>query len=1083
MANHLGRMVARLGKRTILRSLAGLASVLILYGIFGFFILPGMVKSKAEQLVFEKLHRSLFIEKVEVNPFALTFKLYGATVMEPDKSALFASFDQLDLNISMASLFRFAPVVQEVRLSRPYVHLIRVAGNRYNIDDIVELALQPKPDKEPARFSVYNIQIDGGRIEFDDLPKKARHVVDELKLGIPFASSLPSQTDIFVEPLLSAKVNGTPLLIKGKAHPFTEQRDATVDLQLDGINLPHYVEYLPFKPRFRLPEGKLNLDLTINFVQPKDQPPAVVVEGSVSLKSVRVTELDGTPMVRLPEMVASAVNANLSSGQHRIGRIELTRPEVHVVKERSGMLNLLRLAPEADPKTAPKAEAKPEKTGTSSSIRLVLDQIVIKDAVAKYADQQAARSMSATADKFDLTVNKSVLDLGKREFTVEQIESASALLAVIQGRREEAKLIAGPVAAAVKKKSAEPEFAFRIAKLAISDWSLRLEDRGQPKPAITLASPLSLTLADVSNQPGHQGTLDVRATVNQTGHLSAKGSIGIAPVQANLALDLKEVDILALQPYFSDQINLTLRRASVSSQGTLQVGQGSDGALKGGFKGNMSVGDLVAVDRVSGNEFLRWKRLAFSGVTAQLAPLSLSVNQVALSDFFARVIISREGRINLQDIMQNRPGERISLTEEDGGTSNKTKTETKAPVADSSAPAAKVPPVRIGKLLMQNGRVRFTDNFIQPNYSATLAGLAGSISDLSSDASTAAEIDVRGQVSGAPLTIAGQVNPLSGNLFMDVQASVKGVELAPLSAYSGKYVGYGIEKGKLSFDVAYHIENREMTAQNRLILDQLVFGDKIDSPTATTLPVQLAVALLKDRNGVIDINLPISGSLNDPEFSIGGIIVRVFVNLITKAVTAPFSLLGSMFGGGEELSWLEFDPGSRVLSDAGKAKLESLAKALADRPALKLEITGRIDPVADSEGLARAGIQRKVRALKMRDLEKKGAPADPARVVVPPADYPGLLERVYKDESFSKPRNMIGLQKSLPVAEMERLMLANYTVSQDDLISLANQRAQRVKEWLVQSGQVPADRIFILVGKSGSEHKSAKASRVDFSLR
>ncbi len=159
---------------------------------------------------------------------------------------------------------------------------------------------------------------------------------------------------------------------------------------------------------------------------------------------------------------------------------------------------------------------------------------------------------------------------------------------------------------------------------------------------------------------------------------------------------------------------------------------------------------------------------------------------------------------------------------------------------------------------------------------------------------------MHGTVNDAPLLIGGRINPLARDLTLDIKASVHDMELAPLSPYSGKYVGYRIERGKLSFDVAYQLQDRQLQAQNRLVLDQLTFGDKVDSPSATSLPVLLAVALLKDRHGVIDIDLPIGGSLDDPQFSVGGVIVKVLVNLITKAVTAPFALLGRLFGGGTE---------------------------------------------------------------------------------------------------------------------------------------------------------------------------------------
>jgi hypothetical protein len=384
--------------------------------------------------------------------------------------------------------------------------------------------------------------------------------------------------------------------------------------------------------------------------------------------------------------------------------------------------------------------------------------------------------------------------------------------------------------------------------------------------------------------------------------------------------------------------------------------------------------------------------------------------------------------------------------------------------------------------------VRYTDNFIKPNYSASLMDLGGVVTGLSSDPSSSAGVELHGQVNNAPLAIVGRVNPLKGNLSLDLKANVRGMELAPLSPYSGRYAGYGIDKGKLSFEVAYQIENRTLSAQNRLILDQLRFGDKIDSPNATTLPVRFAVALLQDRNGVIDLNLPIAGSLDDPQFSIGGIIVKVIVNALTKAIAQPFALLGSLFGGGEEMSALEFDPGHFTIPAAGETKLTSLAKALTERPALMLEITGRTDAEADRAGLRRAAIDRKVRALKTKDMLARGEPVEPGPTVVKATEYPALLTRVYKDEKITKPPNVLGMQTALPVEEMEKAIIANTKIGEEDLVTLGNRRAETVKAWMLKNGAVPAERIFIIAAKTAVTNVDGKGnglrpSRVDFSLR
>jgi hypothetical protein len=338
----------------------------------------------------------------------------------------------------------------------------------------------------------------------------------------------------------------------------------------------------------------------------------------------------------------------------------------------------------------------------------------------------------------------------------------------------------------------------------------------------------------------------------------------------------------------------------------------------------------------------------------------------------------------------------------------------------------------------------------------------------------------------APVEVSGQLNPFRQDRFLDIKARVNDVDLTGMSPYAGRFVGYGIDKGKLSMNLTYRIRDRKLTAENHVFLDQLTFGRHVDSPDATKLPVLLAVALLKDGKGVIDINLPISGTLDDPEFSVGGIIVRVIVNLLTKAVTAPFALIGSLFGGGEELAFGEFDPGLASLTPATEEKLKSLARALNDRPGLKLEITGRTDTEKDAAGLKRAVLDGKLRAAKAQAMVKRGEPVGAVdQLKITPDEYAQLMSEIYGNERFDKPRNAIGFAKSLPTAEMEKLILANTVAADPELLSLANRRAQTVRNWLIDQGKVPSERIFILNARMSADEKenSARQSRVDFSLK
>jgi hypothetical protein len=529
-------------------------------------------------------------------------------------------------------------------------------------------------------------------------------------------------------------------------------------------------------------------------------------------------------------------------------------------------------------------------------------------------------------------------------------------------------------------------------------------------------------------------------------------------------------------------LNVVVTGGALSSKGRLAVDVPEGKPLRVAYRADASVANFGSLDKPTSQDLLRWKSLGVTGIDFDLEPLKIAVAQVTLSDFFSRLIVNADGTLNLQ-----------ALRKESGASGAEPAAAQKAAAPGSpagGAPAAGTasglpPNIRLGKIVLRGGSVNFSDFFVKPNYTVMLTGVAGSVTEMTPDKS--GDVELHGRIhQTAPVEVAGKLNPLSKELFVDLKASARDIELSPMTPYAVKYAGYGIEKGKLSLKLSYLIENRKLVAENNIYLDQLTFGEKVDSPTATKLPVLLAVALLKDKNGVIDVNLPISGSLDDPEFSLGGIIVKVFVNLIVKAVTAPFALIGSLFGGGEELAFLEFDPGSAMLDADDEAKLKTLAKALDERPALKLDVSGRIQPDADRDALKRTALDRQVKAAKLKDSGRKAADdASLDEVTIEPNEYEKYLTAAYRAAKFERPRNAIGMLKDLPVPEMEQLMLANAQVTEDDLRLLANARAQAAKGWLVETGKIPAERVFVVAPKSGAEgiKDKGKPTRVDFALK
>lgn len=636
---------------------------------------------------------------------------------------------------------------------------------------------------------------------------------------------------------------------------------------------------------------------------------------------------------------------------------------------------------------------------------------------------------------------------------------------------------------------AAPAWKVLLSDVSLVDGVVGYADRATPKPVEFEVTGLRVALKNFSPDARKPSPLAVSARVSagQTdpGRVDYQGNLALAPLSAAGQVQIVRLPVHAFEPYFGSTLNIELLRADASFKGRVRYADSAAGPTVE-VAGDTALEDLRAQSvpvsaMASGTntgtasaalwvpeEILSWKALSLRGLAVSLAPgtaTSVVVAETALSDFFARVIIDPTGRINLQDLVKSSAAPSAAA-----GASTTAVTPSGTATVVATGPSGPAPRIDVGPISLVNGKVLFSDRFVQPNYTANLSELTGRLSAFSSVSPAGspqlADLELRGRAEGtASLEILGQLNPLARPLALDIAGKVRDLELPPLSPYSVKYAGYGIERGKLSVDVAYKVApDGQLTASNNVVLNQLSFGDKVEGATAS-LPVKLAVALLADRNGVIDINLPISGSLNDPQFRLGPVIFKVVVNLIVKAITSPFSLLASAFGGGgDELSAVKFAPGSAVLAADARAGLDKVAKALVDRPALTMTVVGTASLAAERDGYKRERLNALMQAEKRRAALAAGQTPTVA-ITVAAAEYPALLKQVYRRADIPKPRNLIGMAKDLPGPEMEALLLASIPVTDEAMRELALQRGVAVKDYLA-SRQLPVERLFLGAAKA-----------------
>ncbi len=991
------------------------------------------------------------------------------------------AFDRLQ--IALADVRPLARVVKlsAIELTQPLLTVHRARDGRLNLDLSAE---KPKVTSKKGA--------DGGHPALDEAGKDSKKAApDDWKLDVATVAVRGGQVDWIDDTTATAKGPGARLALR------------ELSLDASGIALPFGASGavpVPFQGSATLGSGTVTATVAALTFAGSALDTAASMTATVSALPLSL----GAPYVAqfLEPTLAGTLNA-------AVGVNWTLGANLPAIQKEQGSRYELKLKVD----------------------RLTLDKLALNQGRTALASVQTIELQDAMIDPVAQSVVLGKLAVTNPKATVERDAEGRWMLqrwlkggdavATAPGQGPTQTATAAPKAAASAPASASP--AANPWKVAINDFLLQggtlgWNDAVHARPAVFEVSALRVALKAFALDGKKPASLEVGARIGagrtEPGRLNWRGTVGLNPPSAQGTVDLVNLPVHAFEPYFGDWLNIELLRADASFKGSVQFAAlpagpqlrvTGDSAVEA-LRANSVPGTAVAGARpaaagasapmrgASGGdeELLNWKALNLRGLDIALTPgaaARVDVRETVLSDFYARIILSEEGRLNLQDVVRSAPagtaGAIATASAAPEGTSrtiaadgrptlgNGQNDAKNTPQKAADAPAGPAPIINVGPINLVNGRVYFSDRFIKPNYSADLSQLQGKLSAFSSVSAAGspqlADLELRGRVGAtASLDIQGKLNPLAQPLALDIQGKVRDLELAPLTPYSVKFTGHGIERGKLSMDVSYRVQpDGQLTASNNIVLNQLAFGEKVEGAPAS-LPVKLAVALLADRNGVIDINLPISGSLNDPQFSLGAVIVKVIVNLITKAITAPFTLLANAFGGsgGEGLDTVAFAPGSAGLSEPAAAGLDKVAKVLAERPALIMTVTGTARLDVERDAYRRERLQTLVAGEKRRQLGGTGT------VAVSPAEYPELLKAVYRRADITKPRNVVGLAKDIPTAEMEALLMASIPVTDENMRELALQRGVAVRDHLA-SRQLAMERLFLGAPKTAPDKAPA----------
>ncbi len=844
------------------------------YALLGFKVAPGMVRQQATQFVRATYKRELKLGDIRINPFTLTFEARDIALPDRDGQPMLG-LRRLFIDFEVSSLWHRAYVFREVRIEAPYIRPVLRPDGSMNLADLAVPA-DPKASKQPAKIPAVWI--------------KALAVIQG---KIDYVGEAHRRE---------------PLQMQFAPVEFTLQ-DFRTTPEGGGFHLVatgYGGAEFDWKGRFAL-------------------APAVSSDGDFSIRKLSVP--------RVGDLLGDALPFVMSKGTMQLGG------SYHVTL--TDILDLRLRVP-----TVAFKDVGLRARGLDSDWIEVPDLKVEGVEVVLPLQSVTVASVALTGLVASGWLNPDgTLNLAQMFAPAAPAPAAPAV----------------PAAAATNKKPPANDWKVRVAAIDVNAAAVDLQDRMIAPGTPWKFSPLNVHVQDVTRDFARPVRFTLDCVVNDQAPVQLSGTLALDPLVADIDVALRKARMRILQPYILPYADLTITDGELGASGKLHVAPPGQ-APHISFAGDVTIDGFKSTDNTLHEDFIGFSRLQVQKLHYEMSPDKVAIDRILVAEPYARVIISREEIINISAVLD--PKAAAAEAQQKRATAAALATETKAQkrqreqqaaaakkaavqARKKSGPAAPAPvsapadtmPVRIRELLVQRGRMNFSDLSVDPNFTANIQNLSGKVTGLSSAFASRATVDLKGNVGEfEPVTIAGTLQPFAFDRFTDIGLKFENISLPLFNPYSGRFAGYAIAKGKLSTELHYLIQDRKLDAQHHIEIDQLEWGEATPTKGEATLPVKFATSLLKDKDGLIKLDIPVTGSLDDPKLRIGPIVWQIFKNLIVKAVAAPFKLFGAMFKGAEDAQYVDFAPGVPQIDAAGIERLQALSKGLAQRPNVSLDV-------------------------------------------------------------------------------------------------------------------------------------------------
>lgn len=969
------------------------AFVVCLYAIAGFVVIPAVLRAKLPPILAETLGRPVTIEKIRLNPFALTLGVSGFRIDDTDGEP-FVALGELYVNLQSSSIFRRAVTLEEVRLTAPQIRLRRLADGTPAFADILErLAAGSKEEAEEAAGEPFPLilrhaRIERGRIKFRD---ESRRTAFEEEIS-PIDIALDDFTTRTVEGAADSPYSFSATTETGATLTW-EGTLSVLPLRSRGeVRLVNFRSRTPWRYlrddlRFEITSGWADVSAKYDFDGSTAEPALRVSDAALALHAITLFEEGATgPLITLPSLAVTGVSLDLQKRTVDIASVTSNGARVRSLREADGRFHM-------------------EK---------VFSRLESDDATASTApvDAPAAASAGATT-----------------------------------------------------QSTADPSpWSVTISSIDISDYGVAFEDRTPTTPAKLSFAPIGLRVTGLSTAGAEPAAVDLSIGLEREGRLAVVGKVSPRDVSADLAVKLDRFALPLVQPYLETTSGTALRNGDLSVDVAVRH-RGSGDAATTSCDGRVDLAGLDVGTR-SGVDVLRLEALAVEGMSANLAPLDVKIAKIDVRRPSLRFDRREDGITNLAEAATRPDAAALPAADPATGAASPEV----APV--ESAPTAR-PSVAIDRIEIADGALTVVDAGAEPNFALNVTDLAATVDDVALDPSARVTVDVKAKIERtSSLAVNASTSPMAETIDGEVKIALAGLDTAVFSPYSGRYIGQQIARGKLDLDLDYTVARSELTADNKVRLDGFTLGSRVESPDAVDLPVGLAIALLKDTRGRIKLDVPVSGQLDDPGFKLSGVILDTLKNLILKAATAPFALIGGLVGGGDELGYVAFAPGSADVTEAERTKLAQLARGLAERPALRVEVPGAASPALDGPTLRELALDHLLKSMRFEEIRgKSSAPADASGVELD--DH--LRERLIAEAYASRLKQRVkDLRAQAPATdadgreiderewtrqEMRRRLLESMPAGEAEISDLARRRAGAIVEALLGEGGVAPERV------------------------